>query len=80
MIPPWVIGVLGACWLTGVYIVLGWCKAAKRGDRVLEKRVVGICGACGGPLTLYPTQMVAECSCGATRIPRPFFERARGQG
>ena len=77
--PAWAIGALVSSWGVGIYALMSIARNLKRRPSV-QGRAVGVCGACGGVLVLYPTEMVAECSCGGTRIPRPFFERAAGQG
>jgi hypothetical protein len=38
-----------------------------------ERRQVGICGSCGGPVVLDPAASHAVCACGDCRIPRAFM-------
>lgn len=56
------------------------CRAAALGDKQAvysqERRNVGTCGSCGGPVMFGPEERLASCSCGDCQIPRRFFEVA----
>jgi hypothetical protein len=69
-------------WLAVAAFVLAICRAAGRADERMEaliarerveRREVGYCGSCGGPILFDPVASHAVCPCGDCRIPRRFM-------
>jgi hypothetical protein len=69
-------------WLAVAAFVVALCRAAGRADERMEaliarergeRREVGYCGSCGGPILFDPVASHAVCPCGDCRIPRRFM-------